>query len=274
VTDTPEVPAGVDLTRPSPARLYDYFLGGTNNFPVDRAAGERLKADAPDVVDAAWANRGFHGRAAVWMAERGIRQLIDIGSGLPTRNNTHEAVQRIAPGARVVYIDNDPIVSARGGPLLASDGTTDLITADLRDPGLVLGQPALVRLIDFTQPVGVLMTAVVHFVADESDPWGIVASYLDAVAPGSYLALSHATHENLPPRAVLARQETYARATAQLHLRSRAEVARFFDGLELEAPYAGAERAVTYAGLWGAEDPESADSDGSRAIYCGLARRP
>ena len=126
----------------------------------------------------------------------------------------------------------------------------------------------------FTQPVGVLMTAVVHFVADESDPWGIVASYLDAVAPGSYLPLSHATHENLPPRAVLARQETYARATAQLYLRSRAEVARFFDGLELEAPYAGAERAVTYAGLWGAEDPESADSDGSRAIYCGLARRP
>jgi hypothetical protein len=274
VTDTPDIPAGVDLTRPSPARLYDYLLGGTNNFPVDQAAGERLKAAVPDVVDAAWANRGFHGRAAVWMAERGIRQFIDIGSGLPTQNNTHEAVHRVAPGASVVYVDNDPIVAARGGPLLASDGTTALIAADLREPGLVLGQPGLVRLIDFTRPVGVLMTAVLHFVADASDPWGTVASYLDAVAPGSYLALSHATQENLPPRAVQARREAFARATEHLYLRSRAEVARFFDGLEIEAPYAGAERAVTYAGVWGAEDPELADSDGSRAIYCGLARRP
>jgi len=267
-------PEGVDLTRPSPARLYDYFLGGTNNFPVDREAAERLRAVDPDVADAMWANRGFHGRAAVWIAEQGIRQFIDIGSGLPTQNNTHEAVRRAVPGARVVYADNDPMVAAHAGRLLAGDGTTVVITADLRDPAGLLGHPGLRGLIDFAEPAGVLMTAVVHFVADERDPWGLVARYMAAVAPGSYLALSHGTYENLPPRSVRAGLDTYANATEHAYLRSRAEVERFFDGLELVAPYEGAGPGLTYVGLWGAEDPEAADSDGSRALYCGVARRP
>jgi S-adenosyl methyltransferase len=274
VTEAPGVPPGVDLTRPSPARLYDYFLGGTNNFPVDRQAAERLKATAPDVVDAVWANRGFHGRAAVWMAERGIRQFIDIGSGLPTQNNTHQAVQRVAAGIRVVYADIDPMVAAQAGPLLAGDGTTEVITADLRDPGALLGHRGLRRLIDLAEPAGVLMTAVVHFVADQADPWGLVATYMAAVAPGSYLALSHGTYENLPPRAVQAVVDTCAQATEHLYLRSRADVERFFDGLVLMPPYPGADPAVTYTGLWGAEDPDLADSEGSRATYCGVARRP
>jgi S-adenosyl methyltransferase len=274
MTETEHAPRGVDPTRPSPARLYDYFLGGTTNFAVDRAAAEHLKAAAPDLIDAVWANRGFHGRAAVWLADRGIRQFIDIGSGLPTQNNTHEAVHKVAPQARVVYVDNDPMVAAHADALLAEDGTTAVITADLRDPGALLAHPSLVALIDLAEPAGVLMTSVMHFVPDEMDPWGMVAEYMAAVAPGSYLVFSHATADNMPPRAVQASLDTYAKTTEPVYLRPKAEVERFFDGLELVPPLSGADPAVTYAGVWGADDPEAADSDGSRGFYCGVARRP
>jgi hypothetical protein len=273
MTETEQAPPGVDPTRPSPARLYDYYLGGTTNFAVDRAAAEHLKVAAPDLIDAVWANRGFHGRAAVWLADRGIRQFIDIGSGLPTQNNTHEAVHKVAPEARVVYVDYDPMVAAHADGLLADDGTTTLITADLRNPDALLAHPALVGLINLAQPVGVLLTSVIHFVPDEMDPWGLVARYMAAVAPGSYLVLSHATYDNMPPRAVQAGLDTYAKSTDPVYLRPKAAVERFFEGLELVAPYTGADPAVTYVGVWGAEDPVAADSDGSRGYYCGVARR-
>jgi S-adenosyl methyltransferase len=268
------IPAGVDPTVPSPARLYDYYLGGENNFQVDRDAAEKMRVVMPEMSDAAWANRGFHQRAARWMAARGIRQFIDIGSGLPTRGNTHEAVQKVAPGARVVYVDNDPMVTAHARGLLAGDGSTTFVEADLRDPDGLLGHPELRGLIGFGEPAGLLMTSVVHFIADDDDPWGLVASYVAAVAPGSYLALSHSTMDKLPPRMVKAGMDLYARASQRLYPRSRAEVERFFVGLELVPPYDGAEPVVGHVGLWGAEDPEAADSDGSRVNYCGVARRP
>jgi hypothetical protein len=269
------MPEGVDPTRPSPARLYDYFLGGTHNFEVDRNAAELIREQMPELADAAWANRGFHGRAAVWMAaQQGITQFIDVGSGLPTQNNTHQAVASVAPGARVVYVDVDPMVAAYGSGLLTGTGSTALITADLRDPEAVLGHPELRRLIDLSRPVGMLMTAVLHFVADGSDPRGLVRRYMSAVAPDSYLALSHVTYDRLPPRVTNAGREVYARATTDIYARTYEEVARFFDGLELVPPHPGAEPAITYVGLWGAEDVAAADSDGSRASYCGVARRP
>jgi SpoU rRNA methylase family enzyme len=274
VTEVENAPPGVDVTRPSSARIYDYLLGGSNNFPADRQAADWLKAASPDAVDAVLANRGFHGRAAVWMARHGIRQFIDLGSGLPTQNNTHESVHRVAPDARVVYVDIDPMVAAHAGGLLAGDGTTAVITADLRQPDEVLGLPELRRLIDFFEPVGVLMTSVVHFVANESDPWGVVARYLAAVAPASYLALSHATHDKLPPRTTEESVNALARARVDIHLRSRAEIERFFDGLELAVPYEGAGPGLTFVGLWGAEDTEAADTEGSRGFLCGLGRRP
>jgi hypothetical protein len=274
MTEIQDVPPGVDPTRPSPARLYDYFLGGTNNFPVDRELAERLKAVAPDVVDGMWANRGFHGRAAVWIARQGISQFIDIGSGLPTQNNTHESVHRVTPDARVVYVDNDPMVAAHSEPLLAGEGTTTMITADLREPEAVLGNPDLRRLIDFSAPAGVLLTSVMHFVADDSDPWRIVAAYVAAMAPGSYLALSHATHDGFAPRTIAQGMGTAQTLSVQAHTRTRAEVERFFDGLELVPPYEGAEPVVTYVGVWGAEDPGAADTEGGRMSYCGVARRP
>jgi hypothetical protein len=271
--DAQQVPAGIDPTRPSPARLYDYYLGGTNNYEVDRQAAEQLRKQLPELADAAWANRGFHGRAAAWMAsEKGISQFIDIGSGLPTQNNTHQVVHPLTPTARVLYVDVDPIVATYSVDLLADDSRMALITADLRDPDAVLGHPEVRRLIDFEQPVGVLMTAVMHFVSDEEDPWGLVTRYMAATAPGSYLALSHATYEKLPPLAVQAILEAYSRATSNIFLRSRAEIERFFGGLELLPPHGGAEPGLTFVGSWGAEDPAAADSDGSRVLCCGVAR--
>ncbi len=272
--EDPEAPLGVDPTKPSPARVYDYLLGGVHNFPVDREAAERIRAQSPDLEDAAWVNRGFHQRAARWMAaEQGIRQFIDLGSGLPARGGTHGVVQGIAPRAPVVYVDNDPMVRGCASELLADDGTTAVIPADLREADAVLNDPALRRLIDSEQPTGLLMTAVLHFVADGCDPWGLVARYAGALAPGSYLALSHITHESLPPGLVQAGREVYAQAP-EIHPRSRAEIERFFAGLEIVPPYPGAEPAITHIGLWGAEDPELADSEGSHWWLGGVARRP
>jgi hypothetical protein len=231
MTAFPDVPPGIDPTRPSPVRMYDYFLGGTLHFPADREAAERLRATVPDVLDAMLANRGFHGRAATWIAGQGVRQFIDIGAGLPTRNNTHEAVRKVAPDARVVYVDHDPMVAAYGGPLRAADGTAMLITADWRNPGAVLGDLGLRRLIDLAHPAGVLMTTLVSFVPDEDDPWGLVARYMEAVAPGSYLALSHWTWDKIPPAMVQGGREALAGMAERVHLRSRAEVERFSTAL-------------------------------------------
>jgi S-adenosyl methyltransferase len=268
------VPEGVDPARPSPARMYDYYLGGTHNYEADRQAAEQLRQRMPELADAAWANRGFHGRAAIWMAEQGIRQFIDIGCGLPAPSNTHEAVRKVTPDARVVYVDHDPMVAAGRAPLLAPDGRTAFVAADLRDPDSVLGHPELRRLIDVREPAGVLMTAVLHYVADGSDPRGLVGRYMTAMAPGSYLALSHLTYDQLPPQVAAVAQDIYERAASSIHARTREQVARLFDGLELVPAQPGGEPAVTFAGLWGAEDLEAADSDGSRASYCGVARRP
>jgi hypothetical protein len=269
----PASPPGVDTTRPSPARLYDYYLGGHNNFEVDRKAAEMLRQSLPELSDAAWANRGFHQRAATWLARAGLRQFIDVGSGLPTVGNTHQVVHRVNPAARVVYADIDPMVAAQSAPLLASAPRVALVTADLRDPDALLGHPGVRSMIDFSEPAGLLMTAVMHFVPDEADPWGLVKRYVGALASGSYLVLSHATPDGLPPLAVRAMVETYANATEQLVLRPKAAVERFFDGLALVPPYAGA-AGLTWVGQWGAVDPASADSDGSRVLFCGVARCP
>jgi S-adenosyl methyltransferase len=273
VTGDPPVPPGVDPTVPSPARLYDYYLGGRHNFPADRAAAQRIITALPDLPDAAWANRSFHQRAARWLAEQGIRQFIDIGSGLPTVGNTHEVVQAVAGDARVAYVDVDPMVALFSAELLRGSKTATMVTADLRDPDAVLGHPDLLALIHDGEPTGVLMTAVMHFVAPGSDPWGIVARYVASLAPGSYLALSHVTADGLPPRGVQEGVDVYANATEHIYVRSRDEVERFFEQVDVVPPYEGAPPGVCYVGEWGAEVPALADSDGSRMLYCGVGRR-
>jgi S-adenosyl methyltransferase len=270
----PPVPPGVDPNIPSPSRLYDYYLGGCNNYPVDRALAERLRRFIPEMKDAAWANRGFHQRAVRWLAEKqGIRQFIDIGSGLPTQGNTHEVV-RSGSGARVVYVDNDPMVIAHARDLLKADPNTAIIMADLRDPESVLEHSAVAELIDFGEPLALVMTAVLHFVSNGSNPYGLVRRYVETMASGSYVVIAHGTSDNKPPRATGAVVDEYQRATEQIHLRRRHEIERFFKGLELVPPYPGAGARVVFVGEWGAEDPELADSEGSRWSYCGVARCP
>jgi hypothetical protein len=270
------VPPGVNVPKPTPARLHDYYLGGQGNLQIDTDAARRLLAVVPELPDTAWAARGFHQRAVIWLAgEQGIRQFIDIGFGLPTQNNTHEAAQKVVPDARVLYItDNDPTVRAHTKALLAGEGTTRVITADLREPGTILGHPQARALIDFSEPVGLLMTCLLQFVSDQGDPWGLVERVVGLVAPGSYLVLSHITGDQKPPAGVKAFLDLYQNATEQLHMRTKAEVERFFTGLELVPPYAEAGPGLAWLGEWGAEDVAAADSDGSRWGYCGVARRP
>lgn len=273
MTDAEQVPAGVDPARPSTARVYDYLLGGKHNFESDRAAGEMLKSRAPELADSAWANRGFHQRAAKWIALQGVRQFIDIGSGLPTVGNTHEVVRRVVPNARVVYVDNDPMVLAYGKTLLGDDRNATVILADIRDPEAVLGKTELRGLIDFTEPVGLLITAVLHFVSDENDPAGLISRYVGVLAEGSYLALSHMTADQKPVLAVQTLVEVGLRAAGGGYLRSKAEVHELFDGLEIVPPYAGAAPDLTWVGLWDCEDPALADSEGSRWLYCGVGKK-
>jgi hypothetical protein len=275
MNEAAEIPAGVDPERPAPARIYDYLLSGDNNFRSDRDAARRIMALVPEIKDCAWANRGFHQRAARWIAGHGVRQFIDIGSGLPTVGNTHDVVRSVDTSCRVVYVDNDPMVRAQSADLLAGVLGVKVIRGDLRDPDHVLADRELRELIDFTEPVGLLMTAVVHFVADESDPWSLVGRFLDALSAGSYLALSHLTSDHKPPRAVHEFRRVFNHATEQMHFRSRAEVERLFHGLRMVSAHdPEAPGRLCYVGDWEAEDPAMADSDGSRWLYCGVARRP
>ena len=273
MTQAPHAPAGVNSSKPTPARIYDYMLRGHNHFDVDVKAAEQILGAVPEIRDCAWSNRGFHQRAAKWMAERGIRQFIDIGSGLPTVGNTHEVVQRLIPDARVVYVDNDPMVAEHGRALLSDTGTTRVICADLREPETILEAPDLRALIDFSEPAGLLLTAVMMFVSDSQDPWGLVARYVDALSPGSYLALSHLTDDHKPPIVVDRFRAVFDRATERLYFRSKDGISRFFEGLELVPPYEGGTPDICYTSLWGAEDPVLADSDGARWLYAAVARR-
>jgi hypothetical protein len=261
--------------RPFVAGMYDYYLGGTANSPADRAAVERIKEVLPEIVDAAWANRGFLQRAVKRMAaDWGIRQFIDIGAGLPTQRNTHEVVADFVPDGRVLYIDNDPRVIARGAEILAGLDNTAVILADVREPDEILKHPETRRLIDFAEPVGLLLVAVTQFVPDAEDPWSIVARYVEAAAPGSYLALAAPTGDHQAGRIVDAVRAVYAKTPSPAVARSKAEISRFFDSLEIMPPYQGADPVVTFVGEWGAEDPEAADDDGSRWFYAAVGRKP
>jgi hypothetical protein len=275
MTEMARVPPGVDPTTPSPARMYDCYLGGTANFEADRRAARRILEAVPEIRDAAWSNRGFLQRAVRWMAERGIRQFFDVGAGLPTQRCTHEVAREVVPDARVVYSDSDPGVIAYGHELLAGMPGVAVIEADFREPGALLSHPKTRELARFDEPAGLLIIAVTQFVPDSDDPWGVVARYLDALAPGSFLALSAPTADHMVPRKVDLIREVYAGSTIPVNVpRTRAEVERFFAGLEVVPPYAGAGPVLTSTGRWDCEDPEIAESDGSRAFYAAVARKP
>ena len=274
MTKALRLPEGLDVTRPSPARIYDYMLRGTHHFDADEAAANRILSVVPEIRDCAWSNRGFHQRAAAWIARQGVKQFLDIGSGLPTVGNTHEVVRKIHPDARVVYVDNDPMVELYSQTILDPGGTVDVLCADLREPETILSHPSVRALLASGEPTGLLMTAVLMFVADSSDPWGLVSHYVRAVGSGSFLSLSHLTDDAKPPVAVDGFRRVFDDATEHMYFRSKPAIARFFDGLEIAEPYPGGAPALTYSGLWGAEDVQLADSDGSRWLYCAVAKVP
>jgi hypothetical protein len=275
MTEAEREPPDAGLGMPNVARIYDYLLGGKSHLAADRDAAKCLRAQIPEIQDAAWANRGFLLRAVRWLASEGrIRQFIDIGSGLPTQNNTHDVAAKLAHDARVVYVDNDPIVRVHTEALLTGIGGVQVITADARDPEAVLGNGQLGALIDLAEPVGLLMVAVLPFIGGDVDPAALIRRYLGRLAPGSYLAASHVVSDHKPRRALDTIEAVYAGATERVYMRSVAQVERFFADLELVPPYPGAEASVTFAGQWGADDPVAADSDGSRWSCCGVARKP
>jgi len=246
-----------------PARIYDYFLGGKDNYPADREAAERVLAAVPQARQMAQANRAFLQRVVRFLAgEVGIRQFLDIGTGIPTQGNVHEIAHATAPAARVVYVDNDPIVLVHSRALLAGVNTT-IIEGDLRQPDAIWNDPKLRRVIDFDQPVAVLLVAILHFIADAEDPAGIVARLRDGMAPGSYLAISHGTAD-FHPEATPTAARAYDRTTAQLSPRSHAEVERFFDGFELLEP------GLVPISLW---RPDGDIPEG-KGVYGGIGRKP
>jgi S-adenosyl methyltransferase len=235
VTSGTTPPFGIDITVPTTARMYDYWLGGTDNFAADRVAAQAVSEVVPAARLMAVENRKFLRRAVRYLAaEAGITQFLDIGTGLPTQGNVHQVAQAAIPSARVVYVDNDPMVLAHSRALKAS-GNTVVIEADLREPQLILDHADTRRLIDFRQPLAVLLVAVLHFVSDDDDPLAIVATLRDAIPPGSYLVASHATGEISPGAAAQAAAH-YKKVTSGATLRDRDEILRFFTGLDLIEP--------------------------------------
>jgi hypothetical protein len=256
-----------DTTVAHQARMYDYLLGGKDNYAADRAATEAALKVFPDWAFTARANRAFLGRAVRYLtADAGMRQFLDIGTGIPTAGNTHQVAQQIAPETRVVYVDYDPVVLAHARALLTGSkaGATEYIDSDLRKVGVILEQAS--RLLDFTAPVAVTLVAILHAIPDEDDPHAIVARLMDAVPSGSYLALSHLGREFLPPE-TLRQVEELSRGNVQQQFayRSREQVARFFTGLDLVEP-----------GLVAVEEwrPSPGTTDmGKSTLWCAVGRK-
>ena len=222
---------------PNVARIYDFLLGGKDNYAADRDAAQRLLDAVPGAAAAARDNRRFLGRAVWFLArEAGIRQFLDIGTGLPTRGNVHEIAHAAKPGARVVYADNDPIVVTHARALLADSLTVAAVQGDLRDPGHLFSLPDVAAFIDWDEPVAVLMVAVLHFLEDCQNPWRAVDAFKAQMAPGSYLVLSHVTGDDTPAEVIRQAAEIYQHASAPGMARSRAQIARFFDGLDMVSP--------------------------------------
>jgi SAM-dependent methyltransferase len=242
MTNTPSAGAGpaelelVGADRPSAARMYDYFLGGSSNFAVDRAAAERALAGFPKLADGMRANRTFLRRAVRFLAEEGIDQYLDLGSGIPTAGNVHEIVEQVNPRAHTVYVDIEPVAVEHARLLLEHNSNATIVQGDLRQPAELLANPAVHDLIDFNRPVAVLIVGTMHFISDADDPAAIVVGYRDALTPGGYFALTHGTAEGQEPAQTAATTTEYRNSPTPLHLREHAEVLALFDGFELVEP--------------------------------------
>ena len=264
---TPEsLPTEIDLSRPSAARVYDYFLGGAHNFEIDRQLAEQIAAMTPNLAATMRSGREFLRRAVRVLLDAGIDQFLDIGSGIPTVGNVHEVAQAANPDARIVYVDIDPVAVAHSHELLAGNERATAVLADLREPKLILDHARSSGLIDFDRPLGILLAGVVHFVPDADRPADILATLRAAAAPGSYLVISHSTFED-QPQEMLDAQRLSARTATEITLRSRAEITGFFGDWTILEP------GVVHMPLWRPESPSDVDEHPERfGAFGGVAR--
>jgi hypothetical protein len=258
---------GIDTEVPHTARIWNYWLGGKDNFAADRAVGDQVQQFLPDIVTSARADRAFLRRAVRHLvAEAGIRQFLDVGTGLPTADNTHEVAQSLAPESRIVYADNDPLVLTHARALLTStdEGATDYVDADARDSATVL--EAARRTLDFDRPIAVMLLGILNFISDDDEAAAVVRRLIDAVPSGSYLAIAHPTIEIRPEESRAAAAQWNETATPPITLRSKAQLQAWFEGLELLEP------GVVTCTKW---RPEPGDPTAETDVYqfCGLARK-
>jgi hypothetical protein len=247
--------------------VYDFYLGGSHNLEVDRRMAREAISLWPDLPEIMQANRAFLRRAVSYLAGQGITQFLDIGSGIPTVGNVHEAAQQADPRARVVYVDSDSVAVAHSRAILAGDAHTAVVHGDLREPETILEDPTVRATLDLEQPIAVLMVAVLHFVRDDDDPFGAVARIRDRLAPGSHLVLSHASDEGRPDAAA-SHRELYSRTPTPMTMRSRDEIARFFDGFDLVDP------GLVWLPLWRPDNPSAAAERPERTTgFAGVGRR-
>ncbi|MBB6348977.1 SAM-dependent methyltransferase [Nonomuraea muscovyensis] len=266
MAETPdEWKSAIDSSRPSIARAYDVVLNGKDNFEVDRAFVAEIVKVVPEIYDVATYNREILGRGVRFLVEQGVTQFIDLGSGLPTVENTHQVAQRANPESRVVYVDNDPMVLAHGRALLAENDRTAVVTSDLRDPQAILGDAAVKRLIDFDRPVAVMLVGVLHHLHDDENPRGIVEAYMDVVPPGSYLFVTHFCASSQDSRDA---EKKFLALLGTGRFRTEAEITAFFDGFELLEP------GVVPLPLWRPDGPVAEElTVGQRLMYGGIARK-
>jgi hypothetical protein len=263
---------GIDVSKPHPARMYDYYIGGKNHFAADRLVADKALASWPAGRIGLRENRAFLGRAVRYLAaEAGIRQFLDLGSGLPATNNVHEVAQQVCPSARVVYVDNDPLVLAHARALLtpvSSEGRTAYVQADVRDPAAILSSPTVRSVLDFSQPIALMLVAVLHFLPDEDKPSEVVETLLGALPSGSYLAASHTTLEH-DPVGVGGGQQAYLDAGLMMHARDADEFADLvFGGLEMVPP------GVVLVSEWRRDTPGPLPTPAEVSCYGGVARKP
>ncbi len=257
----------VDLDRPSVARVYDYFLGGSHNFAVDREMAEQLLRLAPDAAEVMRANRAFLRRAVRFMIDEGITQFLDIGSGIPTVGNVHEIAQKANPAINVVYVDIDAVAVAHSRAMLEGQSNTAIVRADLREPAAILAADEVTRLIDFSRPVGLLIVSVLHFLADDGHPQEATAQLREALPPGSLLAISHSMWGARPETAEV--EKLYQRSTNQVIPRTAEEIAAFFGDFDLVEP------GVVFLPVWRPDSPDDVDDHPERFVsLAGVARKP
>ena len=269
ITPSRSAPVELDTGVAHPARVYDYILGGKNNFAADQAAAQAAMAANPHLASAIRENRALMRRMGAFLAgEAGIRQFLDIGTGLPTTPNLHEVVQAVAPDARIVYVDNDPIVLAHARALLASskDGSCAYLEADLRSPGEILADPQLLQTLDMSKPVGLMLVGILHFIPDSADPYGVVARLVSALAPGSYLAIQHPTADFYPPGAGTT-AAAYNKAGIPFQYRSKDEFMRFLAGLAPVPP------GIVPMAEWRADEEQPRPARVGASAYAAVARK-